>query len=164
MKRSRLKKVAGAGPAPVGNDLRAIQRAFATGITRPLTKSYHMQPKWKDGSSTRQAVAAFIKPNDRLTSFDRLEIYNKQYWFRLLDCLYDDFPGLRALIGEKRFHQMSIAYLTKYPSNCYTLRDLGERLEKFLAREPRWVKPHGVLARDIVRLEWAHIVAFDGEE
>jgi hypothetical protein len=108
-------------------------------------------------------VAAFIKPNDRLSSFDRLEIYNKQYWFRLLDCLYEDFPGLRAVIGEKRFHDMCVAYLTKYPSNSFSLRDLGNRLEKFLRKEPRWLKPHEALARDLVRLEWAHIVAFDGE-
>jgi hypothetical protein len=143
--------------------LRAIQRAFATGITRPLTAAHHMQPKWVDGESTRKAVATFIKPNDRLSSFDRLEIYNRQYWFRLLDCLYEDFPGLRSLIGDKRFYALSVAYLTKYPSNSYTLRDLGNRLEKFLVREPRWIAPHQKLARDLVRLEWAHIVAFDGE-
>jgi putative DNA-binding protein len=122
-----------------------------------------MQSKWTDGKSTRKAVATFIKPNDRLSSFDRLEIYNKQYWFRLLDCLYEDFPGLRALIGDKRFHALSIAYLTKYPSNSYTLRDLGNRLEKFLIKEPHWTARHPKLARDLVRLEWAHIVAFDGE-
>jgi Putative DNA-binding domain len=149
-------------PGP-GKDLRAIQRAFVTGISRPLTSGYHMQSKWTDGGSTRKAVATFIKPNDRLSSFDRLEIYNKQYWFRLLDCLYDDFPGLRALIGDERFHKMSIAYLTKYPSKTYTLRDLGYRLEKFLKKEPRWIAPHQKLALDIVRLEWAHIVAFDGD-
>jgi hypothetical protein len=143
--------------------LRAIQREFATGITRPLTAGHHMQPKWVDGKSARQAVAKFIKPNDRLSSFDRLEIYNKQYWFRLLDCLYEDFPGLRALIGEERFHKMSIAYLTKYPSNSYALRDLGNRLEKFLRKEPHWMGIHPKLARDLVWLEWAHIVAFDGE-
>lgn len=148
--------------ADPGKDLRAIQRAFATGIMRPLTSGHHMRPEWTDGSSTRKAVAKFIKPNDRLTSYDRLEIYNKQYWFRLLDCLYDDFPGLRALMGDKRFHEMSIAYLTKYPSNSYTLRDLGDRLEKFLRKESHWIAPHQKLALDIVRLEWAHIVAFDG--
>jgi hypothetical protein len=122
-----------------------------------------MQPKWKDGTSTRKAVAAFIKPNDRLTSFDRIEIYNKQYWYRLLDSLYEDFPGLRALIGDDRFHKLSIAYLTKYPSRTFSLRDLGDRMEKFLAREPKWMAPNPKLARDIVRLEWAHIVAFDGD-
>ena len=35
----------------------------------------------------RAAASEFIKPNDRLSSFERLEIYNRQYWFRLLDCL-----------------------------------------------------------------------------
>ena len=151
------------GPAPATQNLRAIQRAFATGIMRPLTEGHHMQPKWTDGKSARKAVATFIKPNDRLSSFDRLEIYNRQYWFRLLDCLYDDFPGLRALLGDNRFHDMSVAYLTKYPSDSFTLRDLGNRLEKFLKQEPSWLAPHQKLGMDIVRLEWAHIVAFDGE-
>lgn len=144
--------------------LRAIQRAFAAGVMRPLTPNRRMQPKWSDGKSARAAVARFIKPNDRLSSFERLEIYNRQYWFRLLDCLYEDFPGLRALLGDSRFHRLSIAYLAKYPSNSYTLRDLGDRLEKFATREPKWLQPHNPLARDIIRLEWAHIVAFDGDE
>jgi hypothetical protein len=144
--------------------MRAIQHAFAQAIMRPLSKSYGMQSKWTDGRSTKKAVAEFIKPNDRLSSFERIEIYNKQYWFRLLDNLYDDFPGLRALLGDARFHRMSIAYLDQHPSTSYTLRDLGQYLEKFLARNPQWTAPHHKLARDLVRLEWAHIVAFDGEE
>ena len=131
---------------------------------RPLTKSYGMQPKWTDGRSTKKAVAKFIKPNDRLTSFERIEIYNKQYWFRLLDSLHEDFPGLRALLGDTRFHQMSIAYLDRHPSTSFSLRDLGQHMERFLAKNPKWTKPHQKFARDLVRLEWAHIVAFDGAE
>ncbi|MCE0496661.1 MAG: DNA-binding domain-containing protein [Methylacidiphilales bacterium] len=144
-------------------NLLSIQRAFATAIMRPLTPGERMKAKWVNGKSTRQVATEFIKPNNRLTSFERLEIYNRQYWFRLLGCFYDDFPGLLALLGEKRFHAMAVAYLTKYPSHSYTLRDLGDRLEKFLAHEPRWTARYPGLARDIVRLEWAHIVAFDGE-
>jgi hypothetical protein len=150
-------------PSGPGKDLRAIQRAFAAGVTRPLTASHQMQPTDAEGNPMRKTAASFIKPNDRLSSFDRLEIYNKQYWFRLLDSLYEDFPGLRAVIGDKRFRALSIAYLTKYPSTSFSLRDLGDRLEKFLAQEPSWMEPHQELARDLVRLEWAHIVAFDGE-
>ncbi|MEJ0000721.1 MAG: DNA-binding domain-containing protein [Verrucomicrobiota bacterium] len=145
-------------------DFRAVQRAFATAIMRPLTKAYGMQPKWIDGTSTRKAVAQFVKPNDRLSSFERIEIYNRQYWYRLLDSLYEDFPGLRAVMGEARFHRLSIAYLKKYPSTSFTLRDLGSRMEKFLVREKAWTAPYRALARDLVRLEWAHIVAFDGDE
>jgi hypothetical protein len=144
--------------------MREIQRAFAAAVMRPLTKNYGMQPKWIDGTSTKKAVAKFIKPNDRLTSFDRLEIYNKQYWFRLLDSLYEDFPGLRALIGDDRYHALSIAYLDKYSSTSFTLRDLGRHMETFLARRPKWTAPHRRFALDLVRLEWAHIVAFDGDE
>jgi hypothetical protein len=147
----------------VKKDLRSIQRAFATAIMCPLTLGERMRTKWVDGKPARRVVAKFIKPNDRMNSFERIEIYNRQYWFRLLDCFYDDFPGLRALLGEKRFHTMAVAYLTKYPSRSHTLRDLGDRLEKFLAREPRWTARHPRLARDVVRLEWAHIVAYDGE-
>jgi hypothetical protein len=152
-------------PDPAGvKKLRAIQRDFARGVMRPLTRSHAAQSKWTDGTSAKKAAAKFIKPNDRLTSFERLEIYNKQYWFRLLDCLYEDFPGLRAILGDDRFHEMSIAYLQKHPSDTFALRDLGKYLEKFLHKEPRWLKPHENLARDVVRLEWAHIVAFDAEE
>jgi len=144
--------------------MRDIQDAFATAIMRPLTKTYGMQPKWVDGRATKKAVAEFIKPNDRLSSFERIEIYNKQYWFRLLDNLHDDFPGLRAVLGDARFHRLSIAYLQKHPSTSFTLRDLGQHLEKFLARNPVWSGRHRRLARDVARLEWAHIVAFDSEE
>ncbi len=162
---AKPKAVAKTKPSPAGyTQMRDIQRLFATAVMRPLTKTYGMQPKWTDGRATKKAVAEFIKPNDRLSSFDRLEIYNKQYWFRLLDSLYEDFPGLRALLGDERFHQLSIAYIEKHPSTSFTLRDLGQHMEKFLAKNPKWVKPHQKFARDLVRLEWAHIVAFDGDE
>jgi hypothetical protein len=110
-----------------------------------------------------QALASeFIKPNDRLSSFERLEIYNRQYWFRVLDCLYDDYPGLRAVVGERRFMKLTRAYLSQYQSDSYTLRDLGNRLEQFLQQEPQWCAPREELALDMIRFEWAQIVAFDG--
>jgi hypothetical protein len=110
-----------------------------------------------------EAMASdFIKPNDRLSSFERLEIYNRQYWFRILDCLYDDYPGLRAVAGERRFMKLATAYLIRYPSDSYTLRDLGNRLEQFLREEPQWSAPRQELALDMVRFEWAQVVAFDG--
>ena len=86
-------------------------------------------------------AAQFIKPNDRLSSFERLEIYNRVYWFRVLDCLYDDYPGLRAIVGERKFMKLTTAYLAKYPSASFTLRNLGQRLEKFLREEPHWIAP-----------------------
>ncbi|MBV8142774.1 MAG: DUF2063 domain-containing protein, partial [Verrucomicrobia bacterium] len=50
----------------------------------------------------------------------------------------------------------------QYPSDSYTLRDLGNRLEQFLRAEPHWSAPREELALDMVRFEWAQVVAFDG--
>ena len=104
---------------------------------------------------------AIIKPNDRLTSFERLEIYNRQYWFRILDCFYDDYPGLRAVLGDRKFESLARAYLARYPSESFSLRNLGRRVEEFLRAEPKWTAPHQRLALDMVRIEWANILAFD---
>jgi len=109
-----------------------------------------------------EVAAEFIKPNERLTAFDRLELYNRQYWFRLLDCFSQDNPGLRAVLGEEKFMQLAEAYLAKYPSRSFTLRNLCSRLEKFVTDEPKWTAPHQTLARDLIKFEWAQIVAFDG--
>jgi hypothetical protein len=143
-------------------ELLEMQRAMAGALFRPLTDDWNMQTKSSDGHPMEQFAAEFIKPNDRLTSFDRLEIYNRQYWFRVLDCLYDDYPGLLAVVGEQQFLKLATAYLAKYQSDSYTLRNLGDRLEKFLREEPHWTEPNQPLALDIVRFEWAQVVAFDG--
>lgn len=134
---------------------------MATAVFRPLNARDGMQARWTDGRETSTVAESFIKPNDRLSSFERLEIYNRVYWFRVLDCLYDDYPGLRAIVGEKRFLDLATAYLAKYPSASFTLRNLGSRLEKFLREEPQWVTPNEELALDMARFEWAQIVAFD---
>ena len=102
-----------------------------------------MLPKWTDGRDTRDVVSEFIKPNDRLTSFERLEIYNRQYWFRLIDILTEDFPGLRAVLGEEKFYLLLRAYLTKYPSKSFSLREFGSSLPKFLEEEPQWAGDGG---------------------
>ena len=151
-----------AKPVHSRDDLRELQRSMASALFRPLTPRWGMQKSWSDGRPTRQVAAEFIKPNDRLTSFERLEIYNRQYWFRLLDCLHDDYPGLRAILGTKKFTRLATAYLTKYQSNSYTLRDLGDRLEQFIREEPSWTSPYKLLAIDMAQFEWAQTVAFDG--
>jgi len=124
-----------------------------------------MRPLDADGRmrASQKSIAGFIKPNDRLTSFERLEIYNRQYWFRILDCFHEDFSGLRALLGEKQFQTLAVAYLASHPSTRFTLRDLGQYLIDFIKAEPRWVEPLREMALEVARLEWAHIVAFDNE-
>jgi hypothetical protein len=144
-------------------ELRELQRLALSTIRHPLSRTGRTQSRWSDGRPMRQVAAEFITPNDRLTSVERLEIYNKQYWFRLLDCLWDDYPGLRTILGDKRFEKLRIAYLDRYPSHSYTLRNLGSRLEQFIRERPELVAPHETMCIDMARFEWAQVVAFDSE-
>jgi hypothetical protein len=138
-----------------------LQRRMAEAVMLPLSRNDVMQQKTRDGRSTKSEAAAFIKPNDRLTSFERLEIYNRQYWFRLLSAFAEDFPGLAAVVGQAAFDKLTRAYLADCPSQSFTLRNLGSRLESWLREHPEHAGKRPELALDVVRLEWAYIEAFD---
>jgi hypothetical protein len=144
-------------------NLANLQRAVARAVMQPLTPSEGMRRTAPGGGRMRAYAARFIKPNDRLTSFERLEIYNRQYWFRLLSSMEEDFPGLRAILGGPRFESMCKSYLTERPSRSFTLRNLGSHLETWLRQNPAWIRDKRALALDMVRLEWADIEAFDGK-
>ena len=106
-----------------------LQRKMSAAVMQPLTRTDTMQQKTRDGRSMKKEAAAFIKPNDRLTSFERLEIYNRQYWFRIISAFAEDFPGLAAVVGQAPFEKLTRAYLADCPSQSFTLRNLGSRLE-----------------------------------
>src|SRR5271169_4470310 len=142
-------------------DLDRIQRSMFEAVRQPLTASENMRQRTRDGRSLRNIADQIIKPNDRLTSFERLEIYNRQYWFRVLAALAEDFEGLRLIIGDRNFEKLSIAYVQDCPSQSFTLRNLGSRLEAWLRSHPEFVAGVEGIALDMVRLEWAEIEAFD---
>jgi len=137
---------------------------MAAAVMMPLTPDDDMRPEAPDGRPMTQVAASFIAPNSRLTPFERLEIYNRQYWFRVFDALAEDFPALRAVVGSRAFEQLSIAYLTEHPSRSFTLRNLGSKLPEWLFAHPQFTGRRHRLALDVVRIEWAFIEAFDNAE
>ncbi len=145
-------------------NLEQLQRAVFEVTRQPLTPSERMRPRLPDGRSVREIASALIKPNDRLTSVERLQIYNQQYWFRIMSSLSEDFPGLRSLIGERKWEKLAVAYLDECPSESYTLRNLGSRLESWLRKHRKFIAGVERVALDMVRLEWANIDAFDAAE
>lgn len=144
-------------------ELRELQRLAGAFIMRPLGRGNRAQIRWTDGRPTSDVVAEFIKPNDRLTSLERLELYNKQYWFRLVDCLYDDHPGLRAVLGEQKFSVLVREYIEHYPSRSFSLRNLPRNMEKFIREQPQLSGARLELAAQMARFEWAQVEAFDGQ-
>jgi hypothetical protein len=138
-----------------------FQRRMATDVMRPLTTDESMREQLDDGSSMSDHAAAYVKPNRHLSAFERLEIYNRQYWFRVLAALGEDFPALEAVVGKGQFESLSLDYLSAHPSRSFTLRNLGSRLPAWLAAHRKYAGDRAELAIDVARLEWAYAEAFD---
>src|SRR5713101_7463553 len=117
----------------------ALQRAVARAVMKPCAPCEHMQRTAPGGGRMTDYATRYIKPNDRLTSFERLEIYNRQYWFRVLGSMAEDFPGLRAILGQRRFEDMCRAHLREWPVGSLSLSNLGGRLEAWLRGNPKWI-------------------------
>jgi hypothetical protein len=107
---------------------------------------------------------SFVAPNSRLTPFERLEIYNRQYWYRVMGALAEDFPALGTVVGGRAFEALSIAYLTAHPSRSFSLRNLGSKLADWLAANPQTAGRRHRLALDVARIEWAFVETFDSGE
>lgn len=145
-------------------NLESLQREMAAAIMLPLTPAEEMRSQSSDGRSVQAIAESIIAPNSRLSSFERLEIYNRQYWFRVLSSLAEDFPALRAVVGEQRFDAISVAYLTAHPSRSFSLRNLGSRLPQWLSENPAAAGRRHRLAVDVARIEWAFVESFDNPE
>jgi len=142
-------------------ELAAFQRHMAHTLFLPLAPDDTIAATFVDGRPMEEVAAEFIRPSDRLTALERLEIYARCYWYRITASVYEDCPGLRALLGEARFAALVRAFLVKFPSRSFTLRNLCARLPRFIAAEPAWTAPHSRLAYDIARFEWAQTQVFD---
>jgi Putative DNA-binding domain len=136
-------------------NLLELQRRMSQDVMRPLTADFAMQ-------TSAETQAGYIKPSSLLTSFERLEIYNRQYWFRVIAAVAEDFPALNMVLGPERFDSIVLAYLRENPSTSFSLRNLGARLPAWLASYPELAGSQHALAVDVARLEWAYIEAFDG--
>lgn len=142
-------------------NLLELQRRMAEDVMRPLTSDFGMQSSTSDGSSTHTLAESYIKPNSLLSSFDRLEIYNRQYWFRVMGAVAEDYPGLLAVLGDEKFDQLVLAYLKENPSTSFTLRNLGSKLAPWLEGHPEFAPRRHSLLVDVAKLEWAYIESFD---
>jgi hypothetical protein len=132
--------------------LEEFQRRVAGAVMSPLS------------APIGATASELVKPNDRLTATERLAIYHRQYWYRILDSFNEDFPGLCAVLGDRAFGRLAKGYLSDCPSQSFTLRNLGSRLEGWLGGNPEFAGDKLALALDMIRLEWAHIEAFDNAE
>jgi hypothetical protein len=141
-----------------------FQRRMSEDVRRPLTADEEMQTTLADGRTMSAEAERYVKANSRLSALERLELYNRQYWFRIIGAFQEDFPALQAVVGRKKFEALTIAYLDAHPSRSFTLRNLGSQLETWLGANPAMAGRRPALAIDTARVEWAYVEAFDGED
>jgi Putative DNA-binding domain len=88
----------------------------------------------------------------------RLAVYARGYLLRLVDCLREEFPVLRRLVGDQVFDLFASAYIAGHPSQSYSLYGLGAGFADFLeATRPAETGPRSIEAipANLARLERA---------
>lgn len=72
----------------------------------------------------------------RAGASERVDVYVEGYRLRLLEVLEDNFPGLRALLGNEEFDRCGRAYIDAHPSRHPSVREFSRQVSAFLRRHP----------------------------
>jgi hypothetical protein len=147
-------------------DLEQIQRWMQAVIMHPggvLTGAASPQAQGHLPVDVEQ-IENVVTRSAALSSVERLEIYARAYYARLLECLRAEFPVLCQAVGGEVFDQFAFGYLQSYPSRSYTLDLLGANFAAYL----RETRPDSELTDwpdfliDLATLEWHFSEVFDG--
>ncbi len=84
------------------------------------------------GSTSCQEIEKHLRPSAQLKAAQRLGIYQRSYYLRLLQCMREQFPALCHALGDQLFTDFAREYLQAYPSESYTLYELGRRFPQYL--------------------------------
>ncbi len=145
------------------------QREFFSALQMPLRgrsrASTELAPVDEGHSPVfLEKARELMKQGVNLSPAESLELYHRQYWFRLLDSIAEDFPVLQKMAGDDTFWALMEAYLLECPSGSFTLRHLGSRMADFIAswdaldeRQQRWFS-------SIARLEYAYMEIYEAGE
>jgi hypothetical protein len=111
------------------------------------------------GELASEDLRPFVSDDDRLSAVEHLDIYADMYFYRLYDCLSEDFPKLSRRLGGARWNNLATDYLLAHPPSHFSLRELGRALPDFISGHPLGAA-FSCLA-DLARLEWARVDVFD---
>ena len=151
------------------SSLDELQRGFFRALLLPLRGSSRISTELspsEEGHSPEffRIADEIIKPGPSLTSAERLELYHRQYWFRILDSLAEDFPVLRRMSGDEIFWKLIEAYLLVRPSRSFTLRHLGEAFAESIENSPLLDETHRQWFGSVARIEYAFMECFEAAQ
>jgi len=143
-------------------DLATTQRLFWRLIRAPEGPVAALSSLADRARQLPGGLDGWIRGDERLDAVGRLDVYARMYFFRLLDCLIEDFPVVHAVVGHERFHSLAADYLAAHPSRAPSLRLLGGSLADFLDAHPG--DGASPFVADLARFEWALLEAFDAAD
>jgi len=143
-------------------DLRRTQQLFWDLITAPEGVRPAVSDLERRGLADGRVLDDLFTGSGELPALERLDIYANMYFYRLLDCLAEDFPKVLAALGPERFHNLITDYLLRHPSDRPSLRHLGRHLPEFLSGHP--LGAEFPWAADLARLDWTRADLFDAPD
>jgi hypothetical protein len=136
-------------------NLRELQNLLYQSITDPdgTKESIGEEPRLAPG-----VFEALVHGDERLSSLERVDIYANAYFYRLLECLAEDFPATLAVLGEENFAALVRGYLLERRPTEPSIVYAGLYLADFLDGHPfaeRWP-----FVAELARLERAVLDVF----
>lgn len=143
----------------ISYSIQTTQEWFASIITNPLGENGIIQSHTSNGLEIAEEAARYIVPSPTLQPHQRIQIYNQQYWWRLLNTLHSNFPLVTRLFGSLNFNdKIGIPYLMHYPSQHWSLYELGKHLPKWI--QEFYQEPDKMLVYHAACLDWAFTASF----
>jgi len=90
----------------------------------------------------------------RLSASERLAVYNRGYYLRLLDALGSVFSQTKIVLGDADFERLGLTYVAQYPSEHPAVERVGRVFCEYLRSV---AAPPAVV--DLAGLEWARLCA-----
>ena len=147
---------------PSAPTLEVTQRLLWRLITAPEGAAAGIAGLAAEDPVAAALIEQIIASDQRLTAVERVDVYANMYFYRLLESLGEDYPGVRAAAGEVEFHNLVTDYLLAHPPSHPSLRYAGRHMASFL-RLHRLAESSPFLP-DLARLEWAIIESFDAAD
>lgn len=146
--------------------LARTQRLFFEALLVPLSGENRALAELPPGAAAPSdgfcALAdALLRSTPEVGARERLSLYHRQYWWRLLDSLAEDFPRVRTLLGAESFRSTLERYLRAYPPSSWTLRHLGADFAAFLREDPETAPSLRPWASALAAYEYAHMRVFE---
>jgi hypothetical protein len=122
----------------VPEELKHLQEWFGSIIERPIDVNSRMMLKSPTGRAMEDEASEYITPSPTLAPHQRIELYNQQYWWRLLTIMHESFPFVTRLFGYADFNErIATPFLCRYRPDHWSLAYLGRRLPRFLTERYR---------------------------